>query len=566
DGGNGTLLEAAGNDDIINLDVDQPSVDSDELNALRNLIISTSTNLEITVFENTFGNVTLTFPQDLAVGTNVNPEFTWLEDSNYSAFDIEIALDETFVSIVESSTVSLASYQSTSLIPETQYYWRVRPKNLCGNGTFGVPLSFTTSVVSCASFESNDLPQEISSEGTPTIMAKTFLAEDLRIADINVNLEISHTFLEDLTVSLISPSGTRVTLISKNCGNLNNIIAVFDDDGSPLDCSGNPAINGLVRPLGSLSSFNGESTLGEWTLEIQDSAVSDGGSLDAFSLEICVEGTFRPDDDEDGVFDDGDDLCLGTPKGTLVDTSGCPLNAFPANNFSVSIQSEACRESNDGSITVTGMDTTLNYEARLTGNGVDTSNPFMEQTMFSNLSAGAYQLCITGSDGLINFRETCFGIMIDQPEELSVLANLLADGRTVRLQLLGGQLYNVELNGLVEQTTENNASVGLEPGLNTLKVSTGLLCQGVFEKQFFVADAPIIFPNPAIDLIDISSSFQDQEVMVNIYSADGRLVKQKRTWVEGYNLNLNVSELSNGLYYIVLEARGISQTSKLIKR
>ncbi|MEO0511286.1 MAG: VCBS repeat-containing protein [Planctomycetota bacterium] len=39
DGGNGTLLEAAGNDDIINLDVDQPSVDSDELNALRNLII-----------------------------------------------------------------------------------------------------------------------------------------------------------------------------------------------------------------------------------------------------------------------------------------------------------------------------------------------------------------------------------------------------------------------------------------------------------------------------------------------------------------------------------------------
>ena len=122
-------------------------------------------------------------------------------------------------------------------------------------------------------------------------------------------------------MSLTSPSGTKVTLISRNCGNLNNIVAVFDDDGIPLQCSGNPAISGSVQPLGSLASFNGESTLGEWILEIQDAAVSDGGLLDAFSLDICVEGVFRPDDDEDGVFDDGDDLCLGTPKGTLVDTS-----------------------------------------------------------------------------------------------------------------------------------------------------------------------------------------------------------------------------------------------------
>ncbi len=527
---------------------------------------STSTTLEISVFNNAFANVTLTSPPDLAVGTNVNPEFAWLDDNNYSAFDIEIALDEAFVSIVESSTVSITSYQSALLVPERQYYWRVRPKNLCGDGAFGAPLSFTTSVVNCAGFDSNDLPQEISSEGTPTITAKTFLVEDLRIADINVNLEISHTFLEDLTVNLISPAGTKVTLISKNCGNLNNIIAVFDDDGSPLECSGNPAISGTVRPLGSLSSFNGESTLGEWTLEIQDSAVSDGGSLDAFSLEICVEGTFRPDDDEDGVFDDGDDLCLGTPKGTLVDTSGCPLNEFPTNNFSVSIQGEACRENNDGSIAVMAMDTTLDYEATLIGNGIETSNRFMGQTTFSNLGAGTYRLCITGTDGLTNFRETCFELMVDEPQELSVLANLLADGQTVRLQMSGGPLYNVELNGLVEQTTNTNFTVDLEPGLNVLKITSGLLCQGVFEKQFFVADSPIIFPNPATALINISSRFQDQEVMVNIYSSEGRLIRQNKTWVEGYTFDLNVSELSNGLYYVVLEAMGIAQTSKLIKR
>ncbi len=527
---------------------------------------STSTTLEISVFDGAFDDVLLTFPQDLATGTTVNPEFTWEENGNYTSFDIEIATDDIFTNIVESASVPFTSYQSNALLPDTSYFWRVKPKNLCGEGSFGPPFSFTTSVVNCSEFDTNDLPKEISDEGTPTVTSSIFLAEDLRVSDVNVNLEISHTFLEDLTVSLISPSGTKVTLLSKNCGNLNNIIAVFDDDGVEITCSGNPAISGTVRPLGSLSSFNGESTLGQWTLEVVDGAVSDGGSLDAFSLDICVEGTFRPDDDEDGVFDDGDDLCLGTPKGTLVDTSGCPLNTFPVNNFSVSIQSEACRNNNDGSIAIMAMDETIDYTATLVGNGVNSSNDFSEQTAFFNLSSGSYQLCITGSDGVIDYRETCFDVVIEQPEELSVLANLLADGNSVQLLMSGGTFFNIELNGLVEQTFENQISIDLKPGLNILKVTTGLECQGVFEKQFFVSDSPIIYPNPAGEWVTVSSSFQNQEVTVAIYSVDGRLIRRNMVSVEGHNFDLNVSELSNGLYYIVLKAMGKSQTSKLLKQ
>jgi subtilisin-like proprotein convertase family protein len=527
---------------------------------------STSTTLEITVFDGTFGDVILSFPQDAATGTTVNPEFSWQENNNYDSFDIEIATDAAFAAIVESASVPFTSYQSDNLLPETQYFWRVKPKNPCGEGVFGPSFSFSTSVVNCSEFDTNDLPLEISEEGTPTVTAKIFLSEDLQVSDVNVNLEISHTFLEDLTVSLISPTGTRVTLLSKNCGNLNNIIAAFDDEGVEINCSGNPAINGVVKPLGSLASFNGESTLGEWVLEVEDGAVSDGGSLDAFSLEICAEGTFRPDDDEDGVFDDGDDLCLGTPKGTLVDTSGCPLNTFPVNNFTVSIQSEACRENNDGSVSIVALDETIDYTATLVGNGVDTTNAFTDQTRFSNLSSGDYQLCVVGTDDVINFRETCFDLVIERPDELSVLANLLGDGSTVRLQMSGGALYNIELNGLVEQTLENEMSIDLRPGLNSLKVTAGLECRGVFEKQFFVADSPIIFPNPASEWVTVSTSFENQEVIVSVYSIDGRFIQQNEVLVKGYTFDLNVSELSNGVYYLALESRGVSQTSKLIKK
>jgi len=527
---------------------------------------TTSTTLEIQVFDSTFENVTLVFPEDTSLGTTVNPEFTWQEAPNYSSYDIEIATDDTFTTIVETASVSFSRYQSTGLLSDTTYFWRVKPKNPCGEGAFGPFFSFTTSVVSCSDFDTNDLPQEISEEGTPMVTASIFLAQDLRISDVNVNLELSHTFLEDLTVTLISPEGTRVTLLSKNCGNLNNIIAVFDDDGASITCSGNPAISGSVKPLGSLASFNGESTLGEWILEVQDGAVSDGGSLDAFSLEICAEGAFRPDEDEDGVFDDGDDLCLGTPKGTLVDTSGCALNTFPTTNFSVSIQSEACRDSNDGSVSIVAADETIDYTVTLVGNGVNVSNVFTDQTTFSNLSSGNYQLCIVGSDGVTDFRETCFEVIIEQPEALSVLANLLADGSVVRLQMSGGEFYNIELNGRVEQTLENELSVTLRPGLNNLKVTSGLECQGVFERQFFVADSPIIFPNPSSEWVTVSSNFKDQEITYRIYSVDGRLVREDSALVEGFSFDLNVSELSNGLYYLMLESTGNSQTSKLIKQ
>ena len=527
---------------------------------------TTSTTIEINVFNATFNAIELVNPQDGAVGTNVNPAFTWMIDENYTSYDIQIASDVSFATLVESALVTVGTYQSSSLLPETEYFWRVRPRNLCGVGAFSAPFSFTTSVVNCAEFESSDVPQEISSVGTPTILATTFIAQDLLIADINVNVELSHTFLEDLTLSLTSPSGTKVTLLSRNCGNLNNIVAVFDDDGIPLQCSGNPAISGSVQPLGSLASFNGESTLGEWILEIQDAAVSDGGSLDAFSLDICVEGVFRPDDDEDGVFDDGDDLCLGTPKGTLVDTSGCPITIFPADNFSISLESESCRQNNDGRITIGALDTTISYEATLTGNGINTSNAFTNETQFSNLGEGTYQLCITGTDGITNYRETCFDLLIEEPEELSVFANLLGDGATVQLQMQGGELYNIQVNEEIEQTVQNEFLVSLKPGLNVIRVTTGLQCQGVYEKSFFIGESPLIFPNPATDIITIYSGFQNQEVGISLYASDGRLIARNSVWFDANSFDFDVSRYTVGLYYLVLESNGIKKTSKFIKQ
>lgn len=533
------------------------------------MITSTATSetknvpLSLIINDGTFVEAVLVSPSDNELNTAVNPQLNWENNVLYTEYDVEIATDLGFTNIVESETTPFNHYQPTSLESETEYFWRVRPNSNCEIGTFGTPFSFTTIQVDCINVESSGLPITISSVGTPTISTTVQFFEDLPISDINVSLELTHTYLEDLVISLISPAGTRATLISSTCSDLNNINAVFDDDGSSIICSGDPAISGTISPLGSLASLNGESVLGEWTLEIQDIANGDGGSLVAFSMEVCVEGPFRPDEDEDGVFDDGDDLCLGTPKGVEVDTSGCPVNRFPSDNFQVQIQSESCRNNNDGSVAITATDTSLTYTAVLDGGGTPINMDFTDTHTFENLAAGNYSLCITGTDGSITYQEVCFNSIISEPALLTTIA--VANETTLELSLDGGNFYNVELNGLVTQTQESEISLELKNGLNTLKVYTDLPCQGSYEETFFIASKPIVYPNPIDNETKVFLNGLVGEVNVQVFSANGRLVLRDTRTVNGNELEMDFSLLPIGIYYLNIQGSEIREVFKLIK-
>ncbi|WP_420321277.1 reprolysin-like metallopeptidase [Flagellimonas sp.] len=525
--------------------------------------ITKNVPLTLVINDGNFNDVVLNAPSDTQTNTAVLPLLQWGANALYDNYDVEIASDVGFSSIVESASVPFNFYQTTSLSAETEYFWRVRPSNNCGTGTFGTPFSFTTNQVDCKTLNPSGLPLEIIALGTPTVASSVQIFEDLQVSDVNVSIELTHTFLEDLIIDLISPSGTRVTLISNACGDANNINAIFDDSGVALVCSGNPAISGTVAPLGSLSSLNGESTLGEWTLEVRDTAANDGGSLVAFSLEVCAEGAFRPDDDEDGVFDDGDDLCLGTPKGVEVDTNGCPVNRFAADNFQVQLQSESCRSNNDGSVNITASDTSITYTAVLSNESTNLNSDFTDSHTFQNLNAGTYSLCITGTDGSITYQEVCFNVVIEEPPLLSTFATV--DENVLSLTMSGGSLYNVELNGLVTQTTASSIQLELKEGLNTLKVFTNLPCQGTFEDSFFISSKPILYRNPVgADTRVFLNGFVG-EVDVHVFSANGQLVMKTTKRVEGNELEMDFSGLHTGIYYMRIRGSEINEEFKLIK-
>lgn len=534
-------------------------------------VVATSANfqkeivLNVTISDGTFNEISLNLPEDGSTEVSRLETLTWSEDTS-ATYALEIATDANFANIVESEIGLIASsYTPRNLEFETTYYWRVKPSNSCGEGSFSAPSSFTTINFSCTTRTATDLPRTISANNTPTVSSTISVMENLAIADINVTLAIEHTFLSDLNVTLTSPQGTVVSLFSASCGSLEDVNAIFDDQAvSTINCSGQPAINGQVQPEGFLSSFNGESTKGDWVLTVFDSADNDGGAIQNFSLEFCVEGMFRPDADNDGVYDDGDDLCLGTPAGVTVDATGCPVFNFSADNFSIAAQSETCRNNNDGILTIEAREN-LNYSVEIVGGGITVNDNFTTNYGLPNLGAATYTVCIDGSDGVIMYEQRCFEVVISEPETLGVTSLVSLSANLIELNLSGGSLYNIDLNGVVTQTIDDAISLNLKKGLNTIKVTTSLECQGVYEEQIFVSVAPVVYPNPFEEAITISFPLEVGDVNVSIFSIEGKLMKSELYEINAGAIQLNLSDLPAGIYNIQYNGEKINTNSKVIK-
>lgn len=109
------------------------------------------------------------------------------------------------------------------------------------------------------------------------------------ITDVNVTLNITHTYDADLNISLTSPGGTTVLLSDDNGGGGNDYTnTIFDDVSGTTITAGSAPFTGTFSPEGNLSDFLGENPNGNWTLSIYDDAGGDQGTLNSFSIEVCT--------------------------------------------------------------------------------------------------------------------------------------------------------------------------------------------------------------------------------------------------------------------------------------
>lgn len=111
------------------------------------------------------------------------------------------------------------------------------------------------------------------------------------ITDVNVKLDITHTWDDDLVVSIISPSGQEVRLF-RNVGNGedNFTNTVLDDEATQAIADGAAPFTGSYRPEQALNVLDGTNPNGTWRLKIIDEVDADGGTLNSWSLAIGTTG------------------------------------------------------------------------------------------------------------------------------------------------------------------------------------------------------------------------------------------------------------------------------------
>ena len=128
--------------------------------------------------------------------------------------------------------------------------------------------------------------------GNVVVTSVINIAADETITDMDVDLDISHTWVGDLIITLESPAGTVVNLFNGptlDCGEV-DILATLDDDAATLmddECNPGqvPTIDGTFMPTSPLAAFNGESTFGNWTLTVTDNFPGlDSGTLNEWGM------------------------------------------------------------------------------------------------------------------------------------------------------------------------------------------------------------------------------------------------------------------------------------------
>jgi len=139
-------------------------------------------------------------------------------------------------------------------------------------------------------YSSADVPKAIPDNGTTTSTLE--IVDTGAIIDLNVKLNISHTWDGNLDIFLIAPDGTRVELFTDVGGMSNNFNdTILDDEASVSIVDEYAPFAGSYRPEGTLADFKNKEMAGTWILEVTDDWTGETGTLNSWSLiienEVC---------------------------------------------------------------------------------------------------------------------------------------------------------------------------------------------------------------------------------------------------------------------------------------
>jgi subtilisin-like proprotein convertase family protein len=230
----------------------------------------------------------LTAPANGSTGAATTPTFTWNAVAGAASYDIQVASDPAFGTIVASATglTGTSWTPGSALASDTVHYWRVRAVNACGS-LWSTIWALRSAASACTTYASADVPKAIPDLGT--VESTLSVPASYNLTDVNVTIgSIAHTWDADLDISLVHPDATVVELSTDNGGSGDNYTnTVFDDEAATLITAGSAPFTGSFRPEGSLATLDGKAANGTWRLRVTDDEALIAGTLNAWSVTVC---------------------------------------------------------------------------------------------------------------------------------------------------------------------------------------------------------------------------------------------------------------------------------------
>ena len=308
------------------------------------------------------------------------------------------------------------------------------------------------------------------------------------------------------------------------------------------------------------------------TYPITVNATAKGQTIESagISLEILSN-----DYDNDGIKNSTDNCeNFANPDQKDFDGDGigdvCDPNPIPNDTFTLFYTDEVCRSSNDGVIDLTikgdwgEYPFTVDVNSNVSGFSFDPTQIEGSNWKITGLQAGVYEICLT-NELFLNFKQ-CFNINIQEPIDLSVLTAVNRENRQLNLNMNGSSDYNIMFNGLYFKTSSSELNLDLKAGINTIRVSTNLECQGVFEETIFISEDILLSPNPANNVSKLWVGGTDYDINITLFDLSGRVIWTKQDKVPyTRSLNLPFNDLSSGIYILQVDSETVNKSIKVIK-
>ncbi|PDS25048.1 zinc-dependent metalloprotease [Flavobacterium branchiophilum] len=186
------------------------------------------------------------------------------------------------------------------------------------------------------------------------------------LSDVNVTLNVTHTYPNDLVIALNHPDNTQDILWGRSCSGNDNFNVTLSDGSPTFTCVAN--MTGTFKPYSPLAVFNNKTSNGTWRLLATDYYDGDTGTINSWSIEVCSQT-----------------ITLSVPETQFTDFVVYPNPS--RGNFNVKFNSST---SNAVKMIIHDMRGRVIYNNDFNNNGV-----FNENIQLDNVQSGVYLLSVT---------------------------------------------------------------------------------------------------------------------------------------------------------------------------